>query len=135
MAIVLFTDGRIEANKSEEDVRKGLPNFVNVVKLIQQLGVKLYLIVVGGDVIHEVKMALEGTNGNGSAGRIFYMPRTFHREKIEAVYGKIHEMEKNRLLTRIQKKKRETRWVFAWVAWSLLGAYCFVRLTPSFRRM
>jgi hypothetical protein len=135
MAIVLFTDGRIEANKSDGDVRKGLPNFVNVVKLIQQLGVKLYLIVVGGDVNPEVKMAMEGANGRGPAGHIFYMPRTFHREKIERVYKKIDEMEKNRLLTRIQKKKRETRWMMAWTAWSLLATYCLVRLTPWFRRM
>jgi Ca-activated chloride channel family protein len=135
MAIVLFTDGRIEANKSDEDVRKGLPNFVNVVKLIQQLGVKLYLIVVGGDVNQEVKMAIESANGSGPVGQIFYMPRTFQGEKIEEVYEKIDDMEKNRLLTRIQKKKRETRWLFAWIAWGLLSAYCFVRLTPWFRRM
>jgi len=135
MAIVLFTDGRIEANKSDEDVRKGLPNFVNVVKLIQQLGVKLYLIVVGGDVNQEVKMAIESANGSGSVGQIFYMPRTFQGEKIEEVYEKIDDMEKNRLLTRIQKKKRETRRLFAWIAWGLLCAYCFVRLTPWFRRM
>jgi Ca-activated chloride channel homolog len=135
MAIVLFTDGRIEANKSDEDVRKGLPNFVNVVKLIDQLGVKLYLIVVGGDVNPEVKMAMESGNGRGPAGQVFYMPRTFQREKIEAVYEKINDMEKNRLLTRMQKKKRETRWIFSWVAWGLLGAYCFVPLTRWFRRM
>jgi hypothetical protein len=135
MAIVLFTDGRIEANKSDEDVRKGLPNFVNVVHLIQQLGVRLYLIVVGGDVNPEVKMAIETSNGSGPVGQIFYMPRTFQGEKIEEVYKKIDEMEKNRLLTRIQKKKRETRWAFSWIAWGLLAAYCFVRLTPRFRRM
>jgi len=135
MAIVLLTDGRIEANKSDEDVRKGLPNFVNVVRLIQQLGVKLYLIVVGGDVNREVKMAIESENGNGSVGRIFYMPRRFQGEKIQEVYEQIDRMEKNRLLTRIQKKKKETRWIFAWIAWGLLGAYCFVRLTPWFRRM
>jgi hypothetical protein len=135
MAVVLFTDGRIEANKSDEDVRKGLPNFVNVVKLIQQLGVKLYLIVVGGDVNREVKTAIESANGSGPVGQIFYMPRTFQGEKIEEVYEKIDQMEKNRLLTRIQKKKRETRRLFAWIAWGLLSAYCFVRLTPWFRRM
>lgn len=135
MAIVLFTDGRIEANKSEEDVRKGLPNFVNVVKLIQQLGVRLYLIVVGGDVNPEVKAAIESGNGTGPVGQIFYMPRTFQGEKIEAVYGKIDEMEKNRLLTRMQKKKRETRWIFAGIAWGLLVVYCVVGLTPWFRRM
>ncbi len=135
MAIVLFTDGRIEANKSDEDVRKGLPNFVNVVNLIQQLGVKLYLIVVGGDVNPEVRTAIESANGSRPVGQIFYMPRTFQEEKIEAVYGKIDEMEKNRLLTRMQKKKRETRWIFAAIAWGLLATYCFVGLTPWFRRM
>ncbi len=135
MAIVLFTDGRIEANKSEEDVRKGLPNFVNVVKLIQQLGVKLYLIVVGGDVNPEVKMAVEHAEGSGPAGRIFYMPRAFRPETIKEVYRRIDLMEKNRLLTRLQKRKRETRWIFSWVAWGLLGAYGFLGLTPWFRRM
>ena len=135
MAIVLFTDGRIEANKSEEDVRKGLPNFANVVRLIQQLDVKLYLIVVGGEVSPEVKRAMERENGAGPAGQIFYMPRTFQPEKIEEVYGRINEMEKNRLLTRLEKRKRETRWLFSWMAWSLLVSYCFVRLTPWFRRM
>ena len=68
-------------------------------------------------------------------GQIFYMPRTFQGEKIEEVYEKIDDMEKNRLLTRIQKKKREIRRLFAWIAWGLLSAYCFVRLTPWFRRM
>ncbi len=135
MAIVLFTDGRIEANKSAADVRKGLPNFVNVVKLIQQLGVKLYLIVVGGDVNPEVKTAIDNTDGSGPAGRIFYMPRTFQPETIEAVYRQINEMEKNRLLTRLQKRKKDTRWLFSWVAWGLLVAYCLLGRTPWLRRM
>jgi hypothetical protein len=135
MAIVLFTDGRIEANKSDEDVRKGLPNFVNVVKLIQQLGVKLYVIVVGGDVNREVKTAMESENGSGPAGRIFYMPRTFDPEKIDEVYGQINEMEKNRLLKRMQKKKKETRWIFSWIALTALAAHCFIRVTPWFQRM
>ncbi len=135
MAIVLFTDGRIEANKSDEDVRKGLPNFVNVVKLIQQLGVKLYLIVVGGDVNPEVRAAVESANGSGPVGQIFYMPRSFRGDKMDAVYGKIDEMEKNRLLTRMQKKKRETRRVFTWMSWSLLVTYCLVGMTPRFQRM
>jgi hypothetical protein len=135
MAIVIFSDGRIEANKSEEDVRKGLPNFVNVVKLIQQLGVRLYLIVVEGDVTPEVKRAMENGNGDGPPGQIFYMPRTFQHAKIEEVYARIHEMEKNRLLTRIEKRKRETRWIFLWLAWGFLALHGFVPLTPWFRRM
>ena len=56
--LVLFTDGRIEANKTDEDVQKGLPNFVNVIGLIGKLGVKIYLIVVGDDVNPEVKAAM-----------------------------------------------------------------------------
>lgn len=135
MAIVLFTDGRIKANKSDEDVRKGLPNFVNVVKLIRKLGVRLYLIVVGGDVNPEVKAAIKGTEVSRNVGRIFYMPRVFDVEKIKEVYGNINDMEKNRLLVKIFKKKKETRWLFTCIALCFLVAYCFLRMTPWFRRI
>ncbi|UCD87389.1 MAG: hypothetical protein JSV01_06435, partial [Desulfobacterales bacterium] len=89
MAVVLFTDGRIEANKGDEDARKGLPNFVNVIELIKALGVKIYLIVVGGEVNPEVEAAIQSTNKESRVGRIFYMPRTFSVEKIKEVYGNI----------------------------------------------
>jgi len=135
MAIVLFTDGRIDANKSDEDVRKGLPNFVNVVQLIRELGVKLYLIVVGGEVNHEVEAAVQNTEEGNRVGRIFYMPRTFSLEKIKEVYSNIHEMEKNRLLVKISKKKKETRWVFGCIAMGFLIAYCFFRVTPWLRQL
>ncbi|MCD6353809.1 MAG: VWA domain-containing protein, partial [Proteobacteria bacterium] len=135
MAIVLFTDGRIEANKKDEDVRRGLPNFVNVVKLIEKLGVKLYLIVVGGEVNDEVQTAIEGQEGNKSVGRIFYMPRRFSLDKMEEVYSNINELEKNRLLVKMHKKKKETRWLFACIGMFLLASYCFLRLTPWFRKI
>jgi Ca-activated chloride channel family protein len=135
MAMVLFTDGRIEANKSDEDVKKGLLNFVNVVELIKQLGIKLYLIVVGGDVTSEVRLALEGPEGSSAAGHIFYMPRTFDRKKMTEVYNKINAMEKNRLLVKIIKRKKDTRCLFATAAAVLLTVYCFVHISPYMRKI
>ncbi len=135
MAVVLFTDGRIEANKGDEDARKGLPNFVNVIELIKKLGVKIYLIVVGGEVNPEVEAAVQNTKKESRVGRIFYMPRTFSVEKIKEVYGNINDMEKNRLLVKISKKKREMRWVFGCIATGFLVAFCFLRLTPWFRKL
>ena len=125
MAVVLFTDGRIEANKSDADVQKGIPNFVNVVQLLKRLGVRLYLISVSGEVNHEVESALEQSTGQDRAGRIFYMPYRFDVAKIQEVYSKIDQMEKNRLLTRISQRKKDTRWMFT------SGAMCFLILYGS----
>lgn len=135
MAIVLFTDGRIEANKSTEDVDKGLLNFVNVIELVKKLGIKLYLIVVGGDVTGEVRQALEGPAGEPSAGHIFYMPRTLDRNTITAVYNKVNDMEKNRLLVKLEKRKKDTRRPLALAAAAILAAYCFVHILPSIRKI
>jgi hypothetical protein len=135
MAIVLFSDGRIEANKSDEDIRKGLPNFANVIHLVKKLGVKLYLIAVAEDVSTEVTSVMEERQGSDYAGRIFYMPRRYDVEKIREVYNKINEMEKNKLLIKIFKKKKDTRWVFAITAVSLQIAYCFLQATPWLRRV
>ena len=135
MAMVLFTDGRIEANKSTEDVGKGLLNFVNVIELVKQLGIKLYLIVVGGDVDSEVRLALEGPEGDSSAGHIFYMPRTLDRKKITEAYNKINDMEKNRLLVKLEKRKKDTRGPLALAAAVILAAFCFLHLLPSIRKI
>jgi hypothetical protein len=135
MAIVLFTDGRIEANKSTEDVAKGFLNFVNVIGLVKQLGIKLYLVVVGGDVTSEVRQALEGPAGESSAGHIFYMPRTFDRKQITTVYNKIHEMEKNRLLVKLEKRRKDTRGPLALAAAGIVAAYCLLRILPSTRKI
>jgi hypothetical protein len=135
MAIVLFTDGRIEANKSTEDVEKGLLNFVNVIGLVKQLGIKLYLVVVGGDVTSEVRQALEGPAGDSSSGHIFYMPRTFDRKQITSVYNKINDMEKNRLLVKLEKRKKDTRGPLALTAACILAAYCLLRILPYTRKI
>lgn len=135
MAIVLFTDGRIEANKSTEDLEKGLLNVVNVISLVKQLGIKLYLVAVGGDVDGEVRLALEGAAGESSAGQIFYMPRTLDRTQITAVYNKINDLEKNRLLVKLEKRKKDTRGPLALAAAVLLAAFWVFQLLPATRRI
>ncbi len=135
MAIVLFTDGRIEANNTADDAQKGLLNFIRVINLIKQLGIRLYLIAVGGEVNSDVRFALEGPAGDVSAGHIFYMPRTFDIKKITAVYNEINTLEKNRLLVTLEKRKRDTRWFCAILAACLLAGYCFLATVPSFRKI
>jgi len=135
MAIVLFTDGRIEASKSSEEVEKGFLNFVNVITLIRQLGIKLYLVVVGGDVTAEVRQALEGPAGGTSTGRIFYMPRNLDRAQITAVYNEINKMEKNRLLVKLEKRKKDTRKPLAIAAGLALAAGCLLRVLPATRKI
>lgn len=135
MAIVLFTDGRIEANQSANDVRKGLPNCVNVVKLLNRLNIKLYLIVVGAEVNEDVRTAIEDATADRSSGRIFYMPRRFSQKKIEAVYSQIDAMEKNRLLEKIEEKKKETRRLFSILAMLCLIPYCFLRVSPWLKKI
>jgi len=44
-------------------------------------------------------------------------------------------MEKNRLLVRIYKKKKETRWLFSWLAAGFLMAGWGLQSTPWFRRI
>jgi hypothetical protein len=135
MAIVLFTDGRIEATKSEDDAKKGLLNFVNVVALVKQLGIKLYLIVVGGEVTSDIRIALEGPGGEATAGHIFYMPQTFSRQKITEAYNEINAMEKNRFLEKIVKRKKDTRWLLGASALCALCVYCFLQINPYFRKI
>jgi len=135
MVIVLFTDGRIEVNKNSEDVDKGLLNFVNVIALVRQLGIKLYIVVVGGDVSGEVHQALEGPSSDSSAGRIFYMPRFLDQKQITAVYDNINRMEKNRLLVKLEKRKKDTRRPLALAATGMLAAYCLLRVLPSTRKI
>jgi Ca-activated chloride channel homolog len=135
MAIVLFTDGRIEANKSAEDVENGLLNFVNVIELVKKLGIKLYLVVVGGDVTGEVRQALEGPAGESSSGHIFYMPRSLDRKQITAVYNRINDLEKNRLLVKLEKRKKDTRGPLALTAAGILAAYCLLQILPCTRKI
>ncbi len=133
MAIVLFSDGRIEANQSEEDIRKGLPNFANVVKLLKQLGVKFYLIAVDPDINREVKAVFEG-DGKGDAGRIFYLP-VISRQKLSEIYQQINDMEKNKLLEQISRRKKDTRRPLTAAAAGMLIFFALMKTAPWFRRV
>ncbi|UFS70950.1 hypothetical protein LPW11_01900 [Geomonas sp. RF6] len=135
MAIVLFTDGRIEASPGGDGAEEGLLNFVNVIGLVKRLGIKLYLIVVGGDVTAEVRQALEGRAGESAAGHIFYMPRSLDRSQITAVYNRINEMEKNRLLVKLEKRKKDTRRPLALTAAGIVALYCLMHLLPATRKI
>jgi len=112
-----------------------LLNFVKVVELLKKLGGELYFIVGGGDVNSEIRLTLEGSGGSSPAGDIFYMPPTFSGQKITEVYKKINEMEKNRLLEMIIKRKKDTRWPLAATAFGVLVFYCIIQATPQFRKI
>jgi len=121
--------------KNIPDIDKGLLNFVNVIGLVRKLGVKLYIVVVGGDVSNEVRQALEEPSGDSSAGRIFYMPRLLDQSQITAVYDNINRMEKNRLLVKLEKRKKNTRGPLALAAAGMLAAYCLLRVLPATRKI
>ncbi len=133
MAMVLFSDGRIEANQSQDDIRRGLPNFANVVKLLKRLGVKMYLIAVDPDINPEVRSAFE-ENAHGSAGKIFYIPDV-SRQKLAEVYEEINQMEKNKLLVQITRRQKDTRFMLSASAVGLLLFFAFMKTTPWFRSM
>lgn len=135
MAIVLFTDGRIEASRGTDEVESGLLNFVNVINLVKQLGIKLYLVVVGGDVTSDVRQAFEGAGGDSSAGHIFSMPRSLDRAQINAVYNNINALEKNRLLVKLEKRKKDTRRAVALTAAAMIAAHWLLRILPSTRKI
>lgn len=135
MALVIFTDGRIEAER-----RDGGPNFANVARWVRELGVGLYLIVVGETVDPAVRAALSApvsqpaTEGEaGPPGRVFFMPGRFDPDRIRAVYGEIDRLEKNRLRVSIRRVPRETRDPLAMAALAALMGYGLCRALPGWR--
>ena len=51
------------------------------------------------------------------------------------VYKKINDMEKNRLLEKTFKRKKDTRWPLTAAALGILVLYCIVQVTPRFRKI
>ena len=135
MAIVLFTDGRIESSQDIGDVESGLLNFINVINLVRRLGIRLYLVVVGGEVANDVRQALEQPAAGSPAGHVFSMPRSLDRARIASVYNNINTMEKNRLLVKLEKRKKDTRRPLALAAAVMLAACCLARILPATRRI
>ena len=135
MAIVLFTDGRIEAGGGAESVRKGLPNFVNVVRLLRKIDIRLHIIVVGDSVDPEIGRAMASDSHGSVSGRIFHMPRRFDGPTISAAYEAIHRLEPNRLLFETVRIQKETRRGFGIGAAACLAACAVLSRSRRFGRI
>lgn len=135
MALVIFTDGRIEAGS-----RDGGPNFANVARWLREMGVGLYLIVVGETIDPAVRTAVAGAipgaeaSGTTPPGRIFFMPGRFDAERIRTVYAEIDRLEKNRLRVSIRRVPRETRGPLAVAAGLALLGYGICWMVPGWGR-
>jgi len=133
MAIILFTDGRIEPALRASGRGSG-PNLVNVIELMKAIGVKLYIISVGGDVDAAVAEIM-AKGGAEELGKIFVTAKDIDRETILEVYSEIDRLEKNRNLARLTTVKKSTRYHFAALAFLLMGGHFLLRSTPGFRKL
>jgi hypothetical protein len=133
MAVILFTDGRIEP-ALRAGGRDGGPNLVNIIELMKTIGVKLYIISVGGDVDAAVADIME-RGGTTELGRIFVTAKDIDRDTLGEVYGEIDRLEKNRNLARLTRVKKSTRFHFAALAFLLMGGHLLLRCAPGFRKL
>ncbi|MEA1923522.1 MAG: VWA domain-containing protein [Pseudomonadota bacterium] len=129
VAIILFTDGRIKVSRNGRDQERGLPDFVSLVKFLERVGIRLYIIAVDGRVEAEVEEVL-----NDAPGRLFLMPGRLSRAAMREIYSEINSLEKNRLLSISETVPRPTRPGFAIAALCFLGLYGIVRILPTFTR-
>lgn len=135
MAVILFTDGRIEPTQRAHVRRGGLPNLVNIISLMKAVGVRFYIISVGGEVDAAVEKAMQPTEQEPSVGRIFVTSRGLKREQIEEVYQEIDILETNRNLTRITLQPRWMRWPLALLTFGLMALHLVVRSLPGLRKL
>jgi hypothetical protein len=133
MAVILFTDGRIEP-RLRAHVRRGqLPNLVNIITLMKTLGIRFYIIAVGGQVDEAVEQAMAPSATGPSVGRIFPLSRGFDPQQIREVYREIDSLESNRHLVRISVQPRWTRNGFTFAALLLMLAHAGLRALPGNR--
>ncbi len=134
MAVILFTDGRIEPSLRAHGHRN-TPNLVNVIRLMKTIGIKLYIIAVGGDIDEAVKRAMAGNGSSGTAGKIFVTSKFMNKATVGEVYREIDRLEKNKNLTRVVLVTRSTKNVFAALALLLMTAHLLIRCRPGWRRI
>jgi hypothetical protein len=135
MAVILFTDGRIEP-KLRAHVRQGqLPNLVNIITLMKALGIRFYIIAVGGQVDEAVEQAMAPSPDGRQIGRIFPLSRGFDPQRIQEVYREIDNLESNRNLIRITVQPRWTRTWFAAAGLVLMLAHLGLRALPGYRKV
>ena len=133
MAVILFTDGRIEPSLRAHGRQEG-PNLVNIIELMKTIGIKLYIIAVGGDIDAAVAEAMQ-KGGAQKVGKIFVTAKDIGRETVREVYGEIDRLEKNRHLTRLTTVRKSTRAPFAALAFALMTAHFLLRSLPGWRRL
>jgi len=135
MAVILFTDGRIEPTLRTH-IRSGrMPNLVNLITLMKAIGVHFYIIAVGGEIDDAVEQAMTPAYGEEPIGRIFVTSRSLDRDQIEAVYQEIDVLEANRNLSRVTFQPRWTRPWFSLLGLVLLVAHLTMRCLPAYRRL
>lgn len=131
MAVILFTDGRIEP-RLRAHVRRGqLPNLVNIITLMKALGIRFYIIAVGGQVDEAVERAMAPTLDGREVGKIFPLAKRLDREQIQEVYREIDSLEVNRNLSRVSIQPRWTRPWFVAAGLLLILAHLALRALPG----
>jgi len=100
-----------------------------LVKFLERVGIRLYIIAVDGNVEPEVEEVL-----NDAPGRLFLMPGRLSRTSMREIYSEINSLEKNRLLSVTETIPRPTRPGFAIAALFFFGFYAVVRILPTFTR-
>ena len=135
MAVILFTDGRIEPTQRAHVRRGGLPNLVNLITLMKTVGVRFYIISVGGEVDEAVEKAMGPSADEPTVGRIFATSRGLDRDQLEEVYREIDILETNRNLTRITLQPRWMRWSLALLAFGLMALHLVLRSLPGLRKL
>ncbi len=135
MAVILFTDGRIEP-RLRAHVRRGqLPNLVNIITLMKALDMRFYIIAIGGQVDDAVVNAMTPVAGQPSIGRIFPLAKGFDPEQIQQVYREIDTLEANRNLIRATVRPRWTRPWFVATALGLILIGMGLRTLPDYRKL
>ncbi|MEZ4598200.1 MAG: VWA domain-containing protein [Syntrophotaleaceae bacterium] len=135
MAVILFTDGRIEPRLRAHTGQAGLPNLVNLITLMKTLGIRFYIIAVGGQVDEAVEEAMTFSGGDGNVGRIFPLSRDFDPGQVREVYKEIDDLESNRLLVRVSVQPLWTRNWLILAALLLILIHTGMRTLPGYRRI
>ncbi|MCD6292816.1 MAG: VWA domain-containing protein [Deltaproteobacteria bacterium] len=129
VAIILFTDGRIKVSRNGLDQERGLPDFVSLVRFLERVGIRLYIIAVDGNVGAEVVEVLKD-----APGRLFLMPGRFSRAAMHKIYSEINGLEKNRQLSVYKTVPRSTRSGFALAGLCFFVLYSVIGIIPKFVR-
>ncbi|OEU76217.1 MAG: hypothetical protein BA874_08070 [Desulfuromonadales bacterium C00003068] len=132
-AVILFTDGRIEPTLRAHKRKGKVPNLVNVIELMKALGIRFYIISVGGEVDTAVQRAMDDVGRD--IGRIFVTAKSLQQQTIHEVYQEIDNLESNHNLTRVTQVTRSTRPFFAIAGWLLVLIHVLLRNVPPLRRL